>query len=330
VELLITGSEGLVGRSVVKALRSAGHEVTTFDLCPSVSNETKHYQADVRDIATVGTAMEGVDGVVHLAAVSRVRWGRDFPLACASVNIMGTTAILEAARRASNRPFLVVASSREVYGTAEHFPVCEDAPLRPCNLYGATKASSELLCESYSREYGLRVMCLRLSNVYGDPLDYSDRVVPRFIISALLGQDLVVRGPDHVYDFTHLNDTTDAVCRAVERHSMWGDMGFECLHIVSGTPTSLKELAKTVVELVGSSSSIRFAHAEGFFPSKFWGDTAKAKNLLGYRPRVSLEKGIADLETGYREMFDQQPDLVSRLLNEKYPSWLRQLSAGAM
>ena len=207
--ILITGSEGLVGSALRMALEARGAHVTGLDLRGSEGEE-----GDVRDAGRVRDAADGCHGIVHLAAVSRVVWGEREPETCREVNVGGLRNVIAAASagraESSRRPWVVFASSREVYGQPGRLPVTEDAPLRPINVYGRSKVEGERLVEA-ARDEGLRAAIVRLSNVYGSTRDHPDRVVPAFARGAVTGSALRVEGADHTFDFTHIDDTTRGI-----------------------------------------------------------------------------------------------------------------------
>ena len=173
-----------------------------LDICA----EEPAHRGDVRDYQAVAQAMAECSGVIHLAAVSRVFWGEQNPGLCWETNVKGTENVLTAASRMNPKPWVIYSSSREVYGHPQSLPVTEDAPLAPVNIYGRSKAAGEELVNK-ARTKGLTTAIVRFSNVYGSTSDHSDRVVPAFARAASLGEPLRVDGPDHVFDFNHLEDT---------------------------------------------------------------------------------------------------------------------------
>jgi NAD(P)-dependent dehydrogenase (short-subunit alcohol dehydrogenase family) len=135
-QILITGSSGLIGRAMTRALSAAGFSVRGYDPA-AVSSLDK---GDICDAQATRAAVDGVDGILHLGAVSRVVWAQRDPSRCQATNVEGTRNVLAAAASARTRPWVVVVSSREVYGQASSRPVAEDAPRRPrCS---ATTASA--------------------------------------------------------------------------------------------------------------------------------------------------------------------------------------------
>jgi nucleoside-diphosphate-sugar epimerase len=271
----------------VPALVAAGRAVVPLDLVDGV---------DVRDPAAVDAAVGKVDGVVHLAAISRVVWGERDPAACVDTNVGGTRNVLASALASSRRPFVVFASSREVYGEPGRLPVDEDAPLRPVNVYARTKVDGERLLAS-AREEGLRTAVVRLSNVYGDPLDHADRVVPAFARAAAEDAVLQVAGPDHVFDFTHLDDVVDGLLRVVARVASGQEL--PAVHLVSGRGTTLGGLAALAIAAAGGGRAVP-APERDYDVRRFVGDPTRAQRLLGWSATTGVEDGVRRLVAAFR------------------------------
>jgi nucleoside-diphosphate-sugar epimerase len=286
--ILITGSSGLVGTALAPALLAKGADVASFDICAR-----GEAYGDIRDRARVREAVAGVDGIVHLAAVSRVVWGERDPELCWETNVGGLRNVLDAVGQSSRAPWMIFASSREVYGQPEAFPTTEDAPLRPVNIYGRAKVEGELLI-AHAQRAGVRACTIRLSNVFGSTSDHADRVVPAFARAAALGEELRVDGRDHTFDFTHIDDVTRGIVALVELLAA-GAAPPPPIHFVSGRPTTLGELANLAVRLGLSGSTIRLAPPRDFDVARFCGDPSRAKALLGWQPQVRLEDGLEQL-----------------------------------
>ena len=205
--VLITGACGLIGGAVSAALCEAGVEVRWFDL-----RAERGDRGDVCDLDSVRVAMDGCDGVIHLAAVSRVVWGEQQPGLCWQTNVGGLRNVLDAAAEVgqSKTPWVLFGSSREVYGQPDRLPVDEDCPARPINVYGRSKVAGEQLVEQ-ARRAGLRACTARFSNVFGSTADHADRVIPAFAGAAVCGHPLRVDGADHTFDFTHISDVAAGI-----------------------------------------------------------------------------------------------------------------------
>ncbi|HEY1916960.1 MAG TPA: NAD(P)-dependent oxidoreductase [Streptosporangiaceae bacterium] len=279
--ILITGSRGLIGEALARRLTGTGWEVARFDVADGL---------DVLDDQAVAAALADCDGVFHLAAVSRVVWGEQDPTACRSINVTGTRNVLTAAARMSRPPWVIVASSREVYGQAVSFPVPESADLRPLNAYAHTKVAAENLV-AQSVAAGLRASVIRFSSVYGSVEDHGDRVVPAFARLAARGETLRIDGPDTTLDLTHVDDVVTALEAAVTKLAT-GPL--PVIHLVSGRGTSLRDLADIAVQASGRGSA-RIVPPRTYDVSAFVGDPARAAHVLGWRTSITPEDGVPDL-----------------------------------
>ena len=296
----ITGSEGLIGTALVRALIERGAVVRRLDLCVPTGQPGR---GDVLDRSAVAQLVDGCAGVVHLAAVSRVVWGEQNPALCWDTNVIGTQHVIDACLSQRRRPWLLLASSREVYGQARQLPVAEDAPLAPLNVYGRSKAEAEQrLCAA--RGHGLGTAVLRFSNVYGDTRDHADRVIPAFARAAALGETLRIDGPDHLFDFTHLADTVRGVLAVMDRLAQGAQL--PPIHLVTGHGTSLGQLAELALRAGCGRSRIAYAPPRSYDVAQFVGDPSLAQRLLGFRAEVALTDGLAHLVAAYSAVGKRQ------------------------
>ena len=285
--ILITGSEGLIGATLRVTLEADGAYIAGFD-----SRGTGDEEGDVRDARRVLDAVADCQGIVHLAAVSRVVWGERDPQACRDVNVGGLRNVIAAAEKQARRPWIVFVSSREVYGQPDRLPVTEDAPLRPVNIYGRTKVEGERLVEA-ARAGGLQTATIRLSNVYGSLRDHADRVVPAFVRAAMLGAPLRVEGAGHTFDFTHVDDAVRGILAIIGL--LEDGETPPPVHLLTGQPLTLGRLASMAVELAGTKAPIVLAPPRSFDVSCFHGNPARARRLLGWTPRVGFRHGLTQL-----------------------------------
>jgi UDP-glucose 4-epimerase len=292
--ILVTGSTGLVGSATTTALRRLQFDITHYDLREPAGTVPR----DVRNPDALARAMAGCCGVIHLAAVSRVVWGEQDPAACMITNAEGTRNVVAAASASPCRPWVVLASSREVYGQADSLPATEEAPLRPMNVYARSKVMAERRLQE-ARIQGTRTAILRLSNVYGSISDHADRVIPAFVSTALSGGRLRLDGAEHTFDFTHIDDTVDGIVKTVlaleaDEHEL------PPIHLVTGVPTTLRDLANAVLELTDTAVPIDHAPPRQYDVSRFWGNPARARSVLSWEPRVPLRTGLERLIADYR------------------------------
>ncbi|HFE45549.1 MAG TPA: NAD-dependent epimerase/dehydratase family protein [Nannocystis exedens] len=292
--ILITGSHGLVGSALRRLLGAAGHRLVSLDLRAPIGLG----RGDVRDRRAVHEAVGGCDGIIHLAAVSRVIWAEQDPDLCRETNVGGLHNVVAAALEARRRPWLIFASSREVYGEPNKLPVREDAGLRPINIYGETKIAGESRVQE-ARNAGLTTAILRLSNVYGSIDDHADRVIPAFAAQAIAGQALRVDGAEHTFDFTHIDDTARGFAAVIDAFAA-GEQELPPIHLLTGTPTTLGELANLAVELSGSTSKINLGPPRNYDVESFYGDPRRARELLGWQAKVDIRTGMAGLIAAFR------------------------------
>ena len=290
--ILITGSEGLVGRALRARLEARGNETLGLDLRGAGSE-----YGDVRDPYRVGDAITRCRGVVHLAAVSRVIWAERAPDDCRSTNIGGLRRVLEAALEQPARPWVLFASSREVYGEPQRLPATEDAPFSPVNVYGHSKVDGERLVEK-ARAGDLRAAIVRLSNVYGSALDHADRVAPAFARAVVEGHSIRIDGAECTFDFTHVDDTVRGMVAVMDRLAAGHTP--PPVHLLTGIPTTLRELAAMAMALAGKNVPVSEAPPRSFDVSRFHGDPSRARKLLGWEPRVCLRDGVARLVRDFR------------------------------
>ena len=283
--ILVTGSEGLVGRHLVAALTKRGYAIRKFDL-------RRGNHEDIRNPQALFDAVQGVKGIVHLAAVSRVIWAQRDPLNCERTNVTALDGLLRCCLGQSTPPWIVFCSSREVYGSQDELPIAEDARLRPMNTYGESKVAGEGLILKAAAA-GLVANICRLSNVYGCADDHPDRVMMAFCVAAARGGIIRVEGSSNTFDFTPVADVADGIARLVEATIADGLM--PPIHFVSGIGTTLGQLATMTAAMAKEPVRITEAPPRDFDVSCFVGNPERAATLLGWRAKTPLRAGIARL-----------------------------------
>ncbi len=292
--VLVTGSEGLIGRHVIERLEARGTGVRRFDL-------RGPEPADLRNAQALRDAAGGVAGVLHLGGVSRVVWGQQDPANCTLVNAGATERLLRICLDQPDPPWFVFASSREVYGQTEHFPVPESAPYAPLNVYARSKVSAERSCFA-AAEAGLRVGVCRFSSVYGDVIDHHDRVAPAFARAAARGGTIRIEGASNTLDFTHIDDVADGMVTLLD--AVASGEGLPPIHFASGAGTSLALLAGLSERYAGSELEIVEAAPRDYDVSRFVGDPSRAAELLSWTASTPLEAGFARLVSGFAALSD--------------------------
>ena len=315
---MITGGNGLIGSHLAEKLIDRGDSVTLLDL--AFDSNTRGFscekiKADVRNYDAVARAVEGNDAVFHFAAVSRVVWGQQDPQNCWLTNTMGTLNILEACRKTQSKPTVFYASSREVYGEPKSFPVPESHPKNPKSVYGTSKLASELAVSSYYNMLHLDSVIFRFSNVYGSERDQLKRVIPKFMIQALKGEDITLYGGDQILDFTFIDDTVSGILSTYIA-AMEGSKSIigQDFHYVTGRGVSVSELSEMIVKVANSKSKILRIEAKDFDVMKFIGDPTKSNKILGFKAKVKLEDGLKMLKERLQQRLNS-PEFIDRMEN---------------
>lgn len=293
---LVTGGAGFIGSHLVKSLRERGDEVRVLDNLSSGRSsrlsglDVELIEADVRDGAAVGAAVEGVNWVFHLAALVSVDESMADPPRCYDVNLQGSVNIMEAARRAGIER-VVLSSSCAVYGDTTQ-PAREADARKPFSPYASSKASMEDAARLYAQTFGLPAICLRYFNVYGPrqslTSDYS-AVIPKFIQAAQSGEPIPIDGDGlQTRDFVYVEDVVRANLLAAETEQEPGSV----FNIGSGVSTSVLDLAEELQRIIGSESELMHRPPREGDIRFSASDLESAQRSLGYRPLADLHTGL--------------------------------------
>ena len=307
---VVTGGAGLVGSAIVDLLveRGAGEVVVldNFDRGrranldgASARGRVRVVEGDVRDPATIGAATRGADFVFHQAALRITQCAED-PRAAMEVMVNGTFNVLEAARASGVRK-VVAASSASVYGEAEQFPTDErHHPYSNRTLYGAAKLFGEGMLRSFHEMYGLDYVALRYFNVYGPRMDIHGRyteVLVRWMERIDAGEPPLIFGDGHqLVDLVYVSDVARANLLAAET-----DATDQVFNVATGREISLGALAGELLAVMGSA--LRPEHRPARPKTdvvRRLGDTAKAREVLGFTAQVSLRDGLEQLVRWWR------------------------------
>lgn len=311
--ILLTGAAGFIGSHVSALLLARGDEVVgldNFDPYYAPSRKWEHVdavragpggqrftlvQGDVRDRALLGALFaKPFDGVVHLAALAGVRASVDRPHDYLDVNVGGTLNLLEAARKGSVRS-LVLVSTSSVYGNAKP-PFVEtasaDLPLAP---YAATKRAAEMLGHSYHHVHGLSCNVVRLFTAYG-PRNRPDMMAFKVLDSIFTGKEIPLFAGEMFRDWTYVEDVARGIVAALDR-----PLGYEIINLGHGRPVRLSDFIATIEDLAGRKANLVPSPRNGSDALATGADITKARRLLGFEPRVSLQDGVESLFRWYVE-----------------------------
>jgi UDP-glucose 4-epimerase len=293
--ILVTGGAGFIGSRLVAALAD-DNDVRVLDdrsrgSRAAVPDAVEFVDGDVRDASTVTEATADVDVVFHLAANISVDRSVAAPIESHRVNVDGTLNVLEAAREADAR--VVFASSAAVYGEPASIPVAESDRKTPSSPYGAEKLSADRYVRLYADLYDLETVSLRYFNVYGPgglATDYSG-VIDAFLTRARDGDDLPVHGDGtQTRDFVHVSDVVRANLLAAVT-----DRVGTAYNVGTGESVTINRLAELIVDVTGSDSEIVHTSPRAGDIDESEASIERAREALGYRPRVSLREGLETL-----------------------------------
>ena len=312
MHVLVTGGAGFIGSHLTEALLGRGDRVTVLDnfdpyYDPAIkranltlAREYDNFDLAEGDIRDAGL-LDGVfrpdppDSVVHLAALAGVRLSLAEPLKCNSVNLDGTVNVLEACRRYGVRRF-VLASTSSAYGGSPLIPFREDDPLLHCvSPYGATKIACEKYAYIYHQVYGVDCAVLRFFTAHG-PRQRPDMAIHKFTRAILEGEELTLFGDGTTSrDYTYIGDIIAGVLAALD-----ADFAFEIINLGNCVATSLAGVISLIEQACGKQAVVRRLPEQPGDPPHTCADISRAREVLGFEPRVPLAEGINRFVEWYR------------------------------
>lgn len=291
---VVTGGAGFIGSNLTDSLVERGYEVHVIDSLIAGHREHVNKKAtlhvlDITDLAAIEPVFKGAKYVFHLAALPRVQYSIEYPAETHATNVTGTQNVLIAAQKAGVKKVVYSASS-SAYGDQKKLPLVESMEAMPKSPYGLHKYVGELYCRVWSEVYGLPTVSLRYFNVYG-PRNSSEGayalVIAKFLRQRAEGNPLTVTGDGkQTRDFTHVRDVVRANILAAESSKVGKG---ESINIGAGRNQSVNK----IVELIGGK--VKHIPAR-FEPKNTLADNIRARKLLGWKPQVSIEDGIAELK----------------------------------
>jgi UDP-glucose 4-epimerase len=295
--ILVTGGAGFIGSHLVESLVKKGYGVRVLDNLTTgkkqnltgVSGELELMVGDMRDRQAVDRAVEGVDVVVHLAALIDVHESVATPLLYHEVNCTGTLNLLEAAKGKVGK--LVYASTAAVYGNPMKLPIGEGHPLNPVSPYAASKLSAENYCLAYLNSYGLKVTVLRLFNVYGpgqSSKGYSG-VITKFMERIKGNRPPVIFGDGkQTRDFVYVDDVVRFIAQALERDAVG------TYNVGTGRSVSIAYLAELLLELMNRKNlEVIFGDPRSEDVLHSVADMSRSLKALGLESGISLQEGLS-------------------------------------
>ncbi|MBN2078875.1 MAG: SDR family oxidoreductase [Spirochaetes bacterium] len=305
---LVTGGAGFIGSNVVEKLVSIGHRVRVIDnfatgrrenIEPLMSSIT-FLEDDINNRNAVKDIMDGVDVVIHTAAIPSVQRSVEDPTLSNHANVSGTLNLLNIARELKVKRFVYSASS-SAYGDTPVLPKVETMQPNPKSPYATSKYVGELYCRNFYDLFGLETISLRYFNVFGprqDPASHYAAVIPKFIMELLRGDEPIIYGDgEQTRDFTYIENVIRANILASESPVVRG----ESINIACGENCSLNKLLDILQKIIGTNIKPRFKDMRLGDVRDSLADITLARKLIGYEPVVYLKEGLEHAVEWYRQ-----------------------------
>lgn len=302
-KVLVTGAGGFIGSHLVERLVILGAKVKAFvrynstnswgwlDTFPKeLQSEIEICRGDIRDFYSLNNTLKDIDIIFHLAALIAIPYSYKSPESYIKTNIEGTLNILHAGLNNEIKR-IVHTSTSEVYGSAQYVPIDEKHPLYAQSPYSATKIGADKLAESFYLSFNLPVSIIRPFNTYG-PRQSLRAVIPTIILQALTTNIIKIGDVTPTRDLTYVEDTVDGFIKIVESPNSIG----EIINVGSNFEIAIRDLVIKIGNLLNKELIID-SQEERFRPSKseverLWADNSKAKKLLGWKPKYSIDEGL--------------------------------------
>ena len=313
-QFLVTGGSGFLGAALVRRLVLEGHRVRIFDngfrsgfeRLKDIENQIETISGDIRDLESVSAAIEGVDSVIHLAAINGTKYFYEKPELVLDVGVRGMLNILEGCKK-HNVGDLVLASSSEVYQTPPQIPTDETTPLivpdvlNPRYSYGGSKIISELLAINYGRSHFDRIAIFRPHNVYGPDMGL-EHVIPEFILRAHesiskhpigLIPFLIQGDGKQTRSFIHIDDMIDGLMLIIEK-----GVHQNIYHVGNPEEITIAQVAEKIFRYLGRDMQLETKGLLAGSTERRCPDIKKLKSL-GFSPKISFDKGLPSVIDWY-------------------------------
>jgi NAD dependent epimerase/dehydratase len=305
-KVLITGAEGFIGSHLTERLVELGADVTalaqynsfnnwgwidTFD--KKVKDSIKVVTGDIREYDGMKRIVKGQDVVFHLAALIAIPYSYLSPMAYVRTNVEGTTNVLEACREYDVEK-IVHTSTSETYGTALYVPIDEKHPMQGQSPYSASKIGADKMAESYQKSFNMPIATIRPFNTYG-PRQSARAVIPTIISQILAGKREIKLGSlTPTRDFNFVKDTAEAFIKIAESERTIG----EVINSGSNYEITIGETVKKIISIIGKDVKIlcddERLRPENSEVNRLWADNTKIKELTGWKPNYSIDKGLEE------------------------------------
>jgi CDP-glucose 4,6-dehydratase len=319
---LVTGATGLLGGWLVKRLLNLGADVVCVirdsvpqsELIRSRSiDRVKVVRGDVCDRIFLERVLGEyeIDTVMHLAAQTIVGIANRNPISTFETNIAGTWQLLEACRRSPTVKQIVMASSDKAYGDCDTLPYIETTPLQGLHPYDVSKSCADLIAQAYGHTYNLPVAITRCGNFYGGGDLNWNRIIPGTIRSILRGEAPVIRSNgSYIRDYIYVEDGAAAYTLLAEQLAVNSSLYGQAFNFSNETQVTVLDLVTKIVELMGEGlAPIVQNQASNEIQHQFL-DATKAKEILGWTPEFTLDRGLEKTIVWYENFLDSQLQIL--------------------
>lgn len=327
MKVVVTGGAGFIGSELVAQLTALPdvHIVVVDNLVNGqrrnldgvLGPKCELFDVDIRDRASLVPILDGADVIYHLACLG-VRHSLHSPIENHDINAAATLQLLDLAR-AGGVPRFVYVSSSEVYGNSGPMPLAEEASKHPSTIYGASKLAGECYAAAFWSAYRYPVVIVRPFNAYGPRCHHegdSGEVIPKFMLRGMACEPLILFGDgSQARDFMYVSDTARGILMAGQAEAAIG----QSINLGSGSSISMSDLARKIAQTVDNPRArIMHDRPRPGDVQHLQADARKAKQLLGFEPRVSLDEGLARLRDWYLSLEETPAELLQ---SEKSRNW---------
>ena len=321
-KILITGAGGFIGSNLVEKLLKKNFKVTALvqynvdndygwlDKIKFGKNKPRIITGDICDNIFVEKICKNIDYIIHLAALISIPYSYRSPLSYINTNIVGTTNLLEAARKNKVKHFIHTSTS-EVYGSAKYVPIDENHPLNAQSPYAASKISADQICLSFQKSFNMPVTIIRPFNTFG-PRQSLRAVIPTILFQAIVKDEIKLGNISSKRDFTFVDDTVSGFIATINKKKTIGQV----INLGTGYEFSIKDVINFASELLNKKIKVK-KNNERFRPkksevSRLLSNNKKAKKILKWKPKYIGKKGFKE---GLRIMLDWVKDQKNNKVN---------------
>ena len=314
MKILVTGGAGFIGSHICEKLINSGNSVICIDnfndyYNPQIKENNISaiaenssftlYRDDILNSRIIDEIFSNnkIDIVIHLAARAGVRPSINNALLYEQVNVQGTINLLDACRQYGVGRF-IFASSSSVYGGNKKIPFSEEDTVdNPVSPYAATKKAAELICYTYFHLFKISIFCYRFFTVYG-PRQRPEMAIHKFIRRILNDKEIYIYGDgSSSRDYTYIDDITEVILNNLENIK-----GFEIFNLGNSNPVELSDLIKLIEKITGKKAAVNYIDSQAGDMIKTYADILKARKMLKYNPKISIEDGLKKFTDWYIQM----------------------------